>query len=132
MALEFGLVFDRDGKTIAWFGGKSGGSIPDTRDLWEVLWENRDRLGGVAHTHPWHGEAWPSTTDVTTFRAVELGLGRELIWPVVTFSEVGYFAQIPDEPGLYAQFDPKSIADIPPLALLDKNLEIEKLRELSR
>jgi hypothetical protein len=89
--IEVAMVFDNEGKVIHWHlpPGRSGGSIPDTRDLWEILWENRDRLGGVAHTHPWHGEPWPSVTDVTTFRACELGLGKQLLWPVVTFDQIG-------------------------------------------
>lgn len=89
--IEVALVFDKEGKTLHWHGGQSAGAIHDSRDLWSVLWENRDILGGVAHTHPWNGEAWPSMTDVTTFRAVEKGLGKQLLWPVVTFSEVKGF-----------------------------------------
>jgi hypothetical protein len=59
--------------------------------LWELLWEHREQLGGVAHTHPWNGDAWFSQTDVTTFAAIEQGLGKRLIWPVVTFSTAQYF-----------------------------------------
>ena len=91
--IEAALVFDREGRTLFWHlpPGRSAGSIPDTQDLWEVLWENRDRLGGVAHTHPWEGDALPSQTDVTTFAAVEAGLGRRLQWWVVTFNDAGCF-----------------------------------------
>lgn len=90
--METALVFDRNGKTICFHEpkGRSGGSIPDTRDLWEVIWENRENLGGVAHTHPWDGPAHPSLTDMTTFDAIEKALGRNLLWPVVTFTEVTY------------------------------------------
>lgn len=90
--METALVFDRNGKTICFHepAGRSGGSIPDTRDLWEVIWENRENLGGVAHTHPWDGPAHPSITDVTTFDAIERALGKNLLWPVVTFTEVTY------------------------------------------
>jgi hypothetical protein len=52
-------------------------------------------LGGVAHSHPWEGEAHPSGTDVSTFRAIELGLGKRLLWPIVTLSEVRYYAVNP-------------------------------------
>ena len=95
MAFEVGLVFDQQGKTIYWFGGRSSSSIPDTRSLWDILWENRDRLGGVAHTHPWDGAAAPSMTDLTTFDAIERGLGAHLLWPVVTFTEVAYVVHNP-------------------------------------
>ena len=90
--METALVFDRNGKTICFHEppGRSGGSIPDTRDLWEIIWENRENLGGVTHTHPWDGPAHPSITDVTTFDAIEKALGKHLLWPVVTFTEVTY------------------------------------------
>lgn len=89
--IEVALVFDKEGKTICFHDGQSAGSIVDSRSLWDILWENRDRLGGVAHTHPWDGEAHYSHTDVTTFRAIDNALGKNLLWPVVTFTEVGYF-----------------------------------------
>ena len=90
--METALVFDREGKTIHWHEppGRSAGSLPDSRSLWDILWENRERLGGVAHTHPWQGSAIPSGTDLSTFDAVERALGRSLLWPVVTFNKVAY------------------------------------------
>jgi hypothetical protein len=95
--METALVFDLNGNTIHWHEppGRSGGSIPDTRSLWDILWENRERLGGVAHTHPWDGPAYPSNTDLTTFDAIERGLGKHLLWPVVTFTEVLYVVRNP-------------------------------------
>ena len=91
--IEVALVFDTAGKTLYRHlpPGRSGGWIPDSRALWEVLWENRHRLGGVAHTHPWRGSASPSNTDITTFAAVEAALGKRLQWLIVTFSEVRTF-----------------------------------------
>jgi hypothetical protein len=91
--MEAAFVFDKDGSVIFWHlpEDRTSGSIPDSRQLWTDLWNNRDVLGGVAHTHPWDGESWFSHTDVTTFAAIEQGLGVRLIWPVVTFTEIGYF-----------------------------------------
>ena len=90
---EAACVFDVSGNVLLWHvpNGRSGGAIPDSRDLWEVLWENRESLGGVAHTHPWTGTPVPSTTDITTWEAIERGLGRRLLWPIVTMSEVRCF-----------------------------------------
>lgn len=90
--METALVFDREGRTLHWHEprGRSSGSLPDDRGLWEVLWENRAILGGVAHTHPWNGPTGPSGTDLTTFRAVELGLGKLLLWPLITFTHELY------------------------------------------
>ena len=88
--METALVFDLHGKTIYWHepSGRTSGYLPDSQDLWDVLWDNRHRLGGVAHTHPWHGPALPSHTDLTTFAAVEKGLGKHLLWPVVLIALV--------------------------------------------
>lgn len=82
MSFETGVVVGRDGEPIYWHvpPGRTSGSLPDSRDLWDVIWENRDRVEGIAHTHPGRGEPGPSHTDVTTFDAVELGLGRPLSW----------------------------------------------------
>ena len=90
--IETALVFDLEGKTIHWHlpAGRSAGSLPDSVSLWDVLWENRHRLGGVAHTHPWDGPSGPSHTDVTTFAAVEAALGKRLVWPIVTFTHITY------------------------------------------
>jgi hypothetical protein len=93
--MEVALVFDREGKTLYWHEppGRTAGHLPDSEALWAVLWENRDRLGGVAHSHPWSGLAQPSRTDLSTFDAVERGLGRQLLWVVVTMDDVAYIAR---------------------------------------
>jgi len=65
--------------------GRSTGSIPDSRELWDVFWENRDDLVGFAHTHPGKGTPRPSQEDVSTFYAVEEGLGSRVLWWI--FSE---------------------------------------------
>lgn len=94
--IEVALVVDHGGKTLRWHlpPGRSGGYVPDSHDLWEFIWTNRDHIGGVAHTHPWNGEAGPSHTDVTTFAAIEAALGRRLVWPVVTFTDEGHFVWV--------------------------------------
>ena len=100
LMIETALVFDKQGNILHWHEpvGRSGGSLPDSRGLWDVLWEHRPLekggtglLGGVAHTHPWKGPSGPSYTDVTTFRACEQGLGETLLWPVVTFTHITWF-----------------------------------------
>ena len=48
------------------------------------MWEHRKILGGVAHVHPGYGEPTPSHEDVSTWAAVERGLGRRLLWPIIT------------------------------------------------
>ena len=104
---EVAVVFNREGQTLLWHDpqGTTGTYLPDSHDLWTFLWEHREEIGGVAHTHPWAGPAAPSNTDTTTWRALEKGLGRLLLWPVVTFNDVRYyvFNRVTEE---YVQVNP--------------------------
>ncbi len=80
--IEAGVVIGPNGP-IYWHlpSGRTGGSIPDSHALWQIFWENRKvRVLGFAHTHPGSGWPSPSMTDLTTFAAVEAGLGRRLVW----------------------------------------------------
>lgn len=80
--MEVAVVVDKQGSAIHWHvpEGRSSCAIPDSRGLWEILYENRDVIQGVAHSHPGVGIPGPSHTDVTTFAAIEAGLGRRLDW----------------------------------------------------
>lgn len=122
--IEVALVVDLEGKTLRWHlpPGRSGGYVPDSHDLWEFIWNNRDRIGGVAHTHPWNGTAGPSQTDVTTFAAIEEALGKRLVWPVVTFTDAGYFAWVGPNKLDYQRLSP------PPWRVVD----VDELRQKSR
>ena len=82
MSIETGVLVGYDGQPIQWHlpPGRNAGSLPDSRDLWEVIWENRYKVLGFAHSHPGGGVPGPSWTDITTFEAVEKALGRELVW----------------------------------------------------
>ena len=79
---EAGLVIGTDGTVLATHlpGDRSGGSLPDSHDLWTILFENRDHVAAFAHSHPGSGTPGPSYTDVTTFAAIESGLGKRLDW----------------------------------------------------
>lgn len=87
------MVFDVEGRAIFWLGpnGCSAGAIEDSHTLWDRIWRNREIIGGVAHTHPWEGQTHPSNTDETTFAAIEAGLGKRLLWPIVTMTHVCFF-----------------------------------------
>lgn len=102
--IEVAVVFDTTGKPLFWpqLQG-TGASIPDSRSLWEVIWEKRAVMGGIAHTHPWTGRPAPSGTDLTTFAAIELGLGTRLVWPIVTMDHFEFFGWVkpPEGPGFY-------------------------------
>lgn len=124
--MEAALVFDFHGGVIHWHvpPDRSSAALPDSADLWQVLWDNKEILGGVAHTHPWSGSAGPSQTDVTTFAAVEAGLGDRLVWPIVTFSEVRYFTWAGPGRLAYGEMELRRFR-------LHRD-DIEQLRDLSR
>ena len=80
--LEAGVLIDLDGNVLFEHTpqGRSVAYLPDSQDLWSAIWESRDRVRGFAHSHPRGGSPTPSHTDVTTFHAIELGLGKKLDW----------------------------------------------------
>ena len=79
---EAGVVVAHSGAPIHWHlpAGRSAAAIPDTRSLWDVLYNHRTEVSGFAHSHPGVGLPRPSYTDVTTFAAIEASLGRRLNW----------------------------------------------------
>jgi hypothetical protein len=78
---EARVVIDSVGEALYWGQpeGRTGGCLPDEHNFWMVLWNNRHNISGVAHSHP-SGASTPSHTDLTTFSAIERGLGRRLDW----------------------------------------------------
>jgi hypothetical protein len=82
---EAGVLISKEGKPLYWHvpEDRSTAYLPDSRDLWEVIWDFRDNILGFAHSHP-PGCDGPSQEDVTTFAAVEAALGRRLAWWIVT------------------------------------------------
>jgi hypothetical protein len=90
--IEAGVVVDKRGQPLHWHlpEGRSAGSLPDSRTLWEVLWDafKADTLLGFAHSHPGTGVPGPSYSDVTTFAAVEAALGKRLDWWITSSDHV--------------------------------------------
>lgn len=82
MTIEAGVLVGIDGTPLFWHlpEGRNVVHLPDSRNLWDVMLENRDKISGFAHSHPGSGWPRPSKEDITTFSAVELGLGRRLFW----------------------------------------------------
>jgi len=80
--METGVLIARGMAPLYWHlpEGRTSGSLPDSRVLWDTIWLHRHDLEGFAHTHPGGGQPWPSTEDITTFFAIELALGRKLTW----------------------------------------------------
>jgi hypothetical protein len=88
--IEAGVVLDKFGFPIWWHGpeGRSSVNLPDSRELWDVLWKMRGAISGFAHSHPGGGIPFPSSEDLTTFAAVEAGLGLRLDWWIINATDV--------------------------------------------
>lgn len=82
MSIEAGVLVDLDCEPLFWHlpVNRGGASLPDSRPLWDTIWENRDRILGFAHSHPGYGMPGPSYEDVTTFAAIEAALGKRWVW----------------------------------------------------
>ena len=94
--METAVVLDMSQRPIYWHlpPGRSAVSLPDSRKLWDLLWSQRDSLLGVAHSHPGN-LLRPSLVDVSTFAAVEAGLGRRLFWWIVTQESLAVYRYHP-------------------------------------
>ena len=90
--IEAGVVIDTNGQPLFWHlpPGRTAGSLPDSRALWDVLWDafKADTLLGFAHSHPGSGVPGPSYSDVTTFAAVEAALGKRFDWWITSSDHV--------------------------------------------
>lgn len=90
--IEAGVVIDKSGNPLFWHlpEGRTAGSLPDSRTLWQVLWDafKEDKLLGFAHSHPGSGIPDPSYSDVTTFAAIEAALGKRLDWWIISSDHV--------------------------------------------
>src|SRR5262245_63838265 len=69
---------------VLWSDSSSSPSaMPDRRARWEAIWECRDDLVEIAHSHPVGPLAF-SAEDDSTMQAVDAALGRPLTYSVVT------------------------------------------------
>lgn len=80
--LEAAVLIDKQNQPRYWHApaGRTAGSLPDSRALWEAIWSLRSELAGLAHTHPGGGPPAPSGTDLRTFVAIEAALNQRLTW----------------------------------------------------
>lgn len=107
MRKEVIVVFDEEGRAIYWHDqNATAGYVPDSDALFNFLWENKDRLGGFAHTHPGIGYPIPSHIDLRTFEGLEKSLGKQLLWPILTFDQMLCVVRNPlyTEEGAYAKW----------------------------
>jgi hypothetical protein len=95
MTIEAGAVIALDGeRVIHWHApsNRTAGSLPDSRELWDIFFRNWNTMAGFAHSHPFHrGFPEPSMEDLTTFYGVETGLGRRYKWWITSLDRLVVF-----------------------------------------
>src|SRR5439155_26183303 len=68
--------------------------IPDNRERWEIIWQHRNEITEIAHSHP--GEFLDfSHEDLTTMEAVEAGTGKLFTWSIIT--KKGFLSRKPGQ-----------------------------------
>lgn len=79
---EAGVLLDAKQQPLYWHvpEDRSSFALPDSPSFWNTIWELRDQVVGFAHSHPGEGPPSPSWEDVTSFAAIEAGLGKRLTW----------------------------------------------------
>jgi len=78
---EVCFILVQDKILRAYFG--SATRIPDERERWETIWQHREEITEIVHSHP--GDFLDfSHEDLTTMEAVEAGTGKVFTWSIVT------------------------------------------------
>ncbi len=90
MKREVFFLIGGDGQVLWTDASDSPLALPDSRARWEAIWQHRDALTELAHSHPVGPDAF-SNEDVTTMHALDAALGRRLRFSLVTPN--GYFVR---------------------------------------
>jgi len=92
---EVCLLIGRHDAILYADASNSPAALPDSRTRWEAIWEHRDELEVIAHSHPM-GPAAFSAEDESTMEAIDSALGKSLqycvVTPKVTISRCGNVA----------------------------------------
>lgn len=63
--------------------------IPDSQEYWDIVWENKDNIAGIAHSHPGNGIPNPSfNLDIKSFSSLDIGFGRKLKYWIISSTDV--------------------------------------------
>lgn len=105
------FLLDADG-VVLWSDVGSASALPDSRARWEAIWNARDRLAAIAHSHP-SGPLALSSVDRETMAAIDAALGRALRYLVVAprgviACEDGVSAIVDGEPAWVARMRTES------------------------
>jgi len=79
---EVCFLIGRGGAVLWADASDSPVALPDSRTRWQAIWDMRDELDEIAHSHP-HGPSAFSHEDETTMSAIDDALGRAMRYSVV-------------------------------------------------
>ena len=79
---EVCFLIGRGGAVLWADASDSPVALPDSRSRWEAIWDLRDELEEIAHSHP-HGPSAFSHEDITTMAAIDDALGKVMRYSVV-------------------------------------------------
>ncbi len=79
---EVCFLIGKDGSILWADASDSPAALPDSRARWEAIWERRELLAEIAHSHP-VGPAAFSSEDESTMEALDSALGRVMRYTVV-------------------------------------------------
>ena len=79
---EVCFLIGRGGAVLWADASTSPSAMPDSRERWQAIWDRREELEEIAHSHP-HGPAAFSAEDETTMAALLDALDRPLRFSVV-------------------------------------------------
>ncbi len=75
----------------------SPAALPDSRTRWEAIWEHREELEAIVHSHP-VGPSKFSAEDESTMSAIDAALGKPMhycvVAPRITISRTGQGAEV--------------------------------------
>lgn len=80
--VEVFFLIDGEGRVLWSDASTSPVALPDSRARWEAIWERREQLAEIAHSHPVGPLAF-SREDEDTMEALAAGLGRAPVFSVV-------------------------------------------------
>src|SRR5687768_15959006 len=82
MLREVCFLIGHDGSVLWADASDSPVALPDSRDRWEAIWQLREELAEIAHSHPVGPLAF-SAEDESTMEALDSALGRAVRYSVV-------------------------------------------------
>ncbi|MBL8952259.1 MAG: hypothetical protein JNK82_15880, partial [Myxococcaceae bacterium] len=82
MSQEVCLLISKTGSILWSDASQSPLALPDSRARWEAIWQHRDDLAEIVHSHPF-GPRGFSPEDETTMQALDAALGRPLRYAVL-------------------------------------------------